>query len=197
MDVGEDEIVIDKPPSSLDELILDVAGIFDDVGVEYAVVSGYVAVLLGRSRATEDIDVIVERFDEAAAGRLVERLRAAGYWGAAMPLADLYDTLADGLPVRIAEDGHRVPNVELKFPGDRFARRSLADRTTVRLGDRSIAVGCLELQIAYKLRMGARKDFEDALHLYHLLEPTLNRTKLEGYVEELGVEDEYDGLESG
>jgi len=35
-----------------------------------------------------------------------------------MPLDDLYETLADDLPARIAEEGHRVPNVELTFASD-------------------------------------------------------------------------------
>lgn len=196
MEIRDDEISIDKPPSRLDELILDVVDVLESVGIEYAVVSGYVAVLLGRSRATEDIDVIVERFDEETADELAAELRAAGYWGSAMPLDDLHATLSDGLALRVAEDGHRVPNVELQFPHDRYDRRSLEDTVVVRLRERSLRVGSLELQIAYKLRMGARTDFEDALYLYHLLESTLNTDRLEAHVDDLGVEDEYDELRS-
>ena len=111
MEFTDEGVVIDKPPSDLDEFILEVGGILDDVGIEYSVVSGYVAVLFGRARATEDIDVITERFDDGTADELAKRLQEAGYWGSAMPLEDVYETLADDLPVRVAEDGHRVPNV--------------------------------------------------------------------------------------
>jgi hypothetical protein len=45
------------------------------ISIEYTVVSGYVAVLLGRSRATEDIDVITEPFSKATATELAGRLR--------------------------------------------------------------------------------------------------------------------------
>lgn len=196
MEISDDEIRIEKAPSDLDALVLDIVGILDGLDIDYAVVSGYVAVLLGRSRATEDIDIIVERFDAETADELAVRLRAAGYWGAAMPLDDLYETLADDLIVRVAEDGHRVPNVELKFSHDRYSRRSLTNTVTVRLNDAEIQVGSLELQIAYKLRMGAQKDFEDALYLYHLLGSTLNTRRLEAYVDDLGVQDEYDQLRS-
>jgi hypothetical protein len=158
-------------------LVLDVVSILDRLDIRYVVVSGYVAVLLGRSRATEDIDVIVEPFDESVAANLVRKLEDAGYWGAAMPLADLHTTLEDGLPVRVAEDGHRVPNVELKFPSDRYSRRSLENTVVVNLDGEQLRVGSLELQIAYKLRMGAQKDYED--------------------VEELGVESEYEELTDG
>jgi hypothetical protein len=163
MEFTDEGVVIDKPPSDLDRLMLEVGGILDDVGIEYSVVSGYVAVLFGRSRATEDIDVITERFDDGTADELATRLQEAGYWGSAMPLEDLHETLADDLPVRVAEDGHRVPNVELKFASDEHDCISLDDAIHVHLGGETIRVGSLEFQIAYKLDMGARRDYEDAL----------------------------------
>jgi len=194
MEFTDEGVVIDKPPSDLDRLMLEVGDVFDEIGIEYAVVSGYVAVLLGRSRATEDIDVITERFDEGTAEELARRLREAGYWGSAMPLDHLYETLADDLPVRIAEEGHRVPNVELKFASDEYDRISLENAISVRLGGETLRVGSLEFQIAYKLDMGAQKDYEDALYLYEVAGPSLNSTALEAYVTKLGVEDEYEQL---
>jgi len=194
MEFTDEGVVIDKPPSDLDRLILEVGDILDDVGIGYSVVSGYVAVLFGRSRATEDIDVITERFDEGTADELAKRLQEVGYWGSAMPLDDLHETLADDLPVRIAEEGHRVPNVELKFASDEDDRTSLDNAISVRLGGETLRVGSLEFQIAYKLDMGAQKDYEDALYLHEVTGQSLNRTALEEYVTKLGVEDEYEQL---
>lgn len=194
MEFTGDEVVIDKPSNDLDRLILEVAAILEDAGVRYAVVSGYVVVLFGRARATEDIDVIAERFDERTADELATALRDAGYWGPAMSLEAMYETLADDLPVRIAEKEHRVPNVELKFERDEFDRASLENTITVQLPDGSLHIGSIELQIAYKLGMGAQKDFEDALYLYEVAGRTLNTPELEAYVRKLGVEDEYERL---
>jgi len=194
MEVGDGEVVLDKEPNDLDRLLLAVSDALESAGVTYAAVSGYVAVLLGRARATEDIDVLVERFDATTADDLADGLTQRGFWGPAMPLDRLHGTLAEGLPFRIAEDGHRVPNVELKFPTDEYDRASLRDRVTVRFGTDSFTVGSLELQIAYKLRMDARKDREDALHLYRTLEDSLDVDELEQYVERLGVETAYDRL---
>lgn len=196
MEFTEDGVVIDKPPNRLDRLVLEVGGILGDLGIRYSVVSGYVVVLFGRARATEDIDVLVERFDESVAERLANALRGAGYWGSAMPLDDLYPTLADELPIRIAEDGHRVPNVELKFATDEYDRASLRNTLTVRLPDGTLRVGSIELQIAYKLDMGAQRDYEDALYLHEVFGDRINREELERYVERLGVENEYDRLRS-
>jgi len=195
MEFTDDEIRIDKPPSDLDRLVLDVADILDDVGITYSIVSGYIAVLFGRSRATVDIDVITERFDESTAETLASRLRGAGYWRSAMPLDDLYETMADDLPVRIAEDGHRVPNVELKFDADEYDRASLDDAITVRLRGEPLRDVSIELQIAYKLDMGTPKDYEDALYLYEVAGQNLTSSELERYVTKLGVEDEYEQLQ--
>ena len=79
MEFTDEGVVIDKPPNDLDRLVLEVGDVLDAVDIEYAVVSGYVTVLFGRSRAIEDIDVITERFDEKTADGLAKRLRDAGY----------------------------------------------------------------------------------------------------------------------
>ena len=194
MEFTDEGVVIDKPPSDLDRLMLEVGDVLDAVGIEYSVVSGYVAVLFGRSRATEYIDVITERFDEGTADELVKRLWETGYWDSAMPLDDLHETLADGLPARIAKEGHRVPNAKLEFASDESDRISLDNAISVRLGGETLRVGSLEFQIAYKLDMGALRDYEDALYLHEVVGPSLNRTALEEYVTKLGVEDEYDQL---
>lgn len=183
--------VVEKDPSVLDELILDVADVLAANGVEYAVVSGYVAVLFGRSRATEDIDVLIERCDAETAASVADDLSDEGLWGAAMPLDDLYVTLADDLPVRVARHGDRVPNVELKFVTDEYDRLSLSNTITVEFGERTLQIVQPELQIAYKLGMSAERDFEDARHLYETTRETLSTDALESYVERLGVESSY------
>jgi hypothetical protein len=197
MEFTDEGIVVEKEPCTLDELILGVAAVLERVGVQYVVVSGYVAVLLGRARATEDIDVLTERFDADTADTLASRLREAGYWGSAMPLDDLHVTLADDLPVRVAQSGDRVPNVELKFVADEFDRRSLSDTISVTFGDQTLRVVRPELQIAYKLGMSADRDFEDARYLYETVGDALSEERLETYVDQLGVRTQYDRLDGG
>lgn len=195
MEVSDGTIRIDKQPNVIDDLVIDVTGILDDLGIRFAVVSGYVAVLLGRPRGTEDVDVVVERFSLTTGGDLAARLQSAGFWGPAMPLSDLHETLTENLPIRVAEADRRVPNVELAFAADEYDSASLENTWTVRLGDASFHIGSPELQIAYKLHMGAQRDHEDALYLYELLGSNLNHGQLEAYVEQLGVEEEYDRLQ--
>lgn len=194
MEFEDDTIIIEKSPNELDTLVIDITTILSQNNITYAIVSGYIAVLLGRSRATEDIDIITESFSETTAQTLSSEFTEAGFWGSAMPLDQLYETLSDGLIFRVAKDGHRVPNVEMKFPSDGYDRISLAEPVTIRVNDTDLRVGSLELQIAYKLWMGGQRDFEDALYLYQLTKSMLNTLDLEEYVNDLGVEDEYERL---
>lgn len=196
VEVNEDRIVIEKRPSTVDELILGVTEVFERHDLDYVVVSGYVAVLLGRSRSTEDIDVLIERPSRETAEAVADDLQDAGYWGCAMPLSELYETFADGLPIRIAEDGDRVPNVEAKVVRGDYDRLSLSETVTVVFGDRTLTIVRPELQIAYKLGMSAQRDTEDAQHLYCTLGESLSTEALEGYVRRLGVEDQYDRLKT-
>ena len=194
MEYDGETLVINRTPSALDEMVLEFTEILDEVGVEYVIVSGYVAILTGRSRATEDIDIVTERLSEERTAALAERLREAGYWGATMPLDELFETLSDDVRQRVAEEGTMIPNVELWFAKNDYERAALVEPLVASVADREIAISPFELQIAYKLFLGAEKDFEDALHLYQVFEEQLDEDRLQGYVTELEVIDAYDEL---
>ena len=157
-------------------------------------VSGYVAILTGRARATEDIDVLLEPTESDKLDSLVTKLREEGMWGPAMPLDSMAEMLEDN--IWIARDGEMVPHLEAKFVDDEYDRASLDNRITARLTsiDAELPIGPLELQIAYKLYLGTPKDFEDAVHVYSLFEQSLTTSELEDWVGKLGVDDEYERL---
>ena len=194
MEYDGETLVVDRTPSELDEIVLEFTEILDEEGIEYAIVSGYVAILTGRSRATEDIDIVTERLSEERTMALANRLREAGYWGATMPLEELFDTLDDNLRQRIAEEETMIPNVELWFVKNDFERTVLEDPLIAHIGGQEIAISPIELQIAYKLFLSAEKDFEDALHLYQVFEGQLDEDRLQTYVTELEVTGAYDEL---
>ena len=194
MEFDGDTLVIDRTPSELDEMVLEFTEILDEEDIEYVIVSGYVAILTGRSRATEDIDIVTERLSRERTMVLAERLREEGYWGATMPLDELFATLSDDVRQRVAEDGTMIPNVELWFVKNDYERVALTDPLVAEVGEREIAISPFELQIAYKLFLGSEKDFEDALHLYQVFEGQLDEDRLQRYVTELEVTEAYDEL---
>jgi hypothetical protein len=197
MELSDDTLTVSRELSALDKDVLEFTRILDACDVNYVIVSGYVAILTGRSRSTEDIDVILESLSKTETEQLVTELKNRGYWGMAMPLDEMYSMLSEGSRIRIAEDGEMYPNFETWFVSNDVEREALSNPLTVTFDEGDIEISPLELQIAYKLRLAQAsdslngKDFEDALHLYLTFEERFNTEQLEAYIKELGVEDYY------
>ena len=187
-------LLVEREPNQLDELAIDFSKILDRFGIEHVYIAGYVSILAGRARSTEDIDILIEVIDEETAGELAETLDEEGFWGAAMPLTSMYEMLSNGDNIWVAPDDQVTPHLELKFARDEFDRASLENAIEARIADETIPIGPLELQVAYKLHLGAQKDIEDAIHLYILFEQSLSTARLKEWVTRLGVEDEYERL---
>jgi hypothetical protein len=196
----DERLDISRDLSELDRKVVEFLSILDDVDVRYVVVSGYVAILTGRSRGTEDVDVVLEPLSDAETEALAERFDSDGYWGTAMPLEDMQMMLSDGDRFRIAEEGEFVPNFEMWFAKNDIERRILDDPLLADLGDNEFPISPIETQIAFKLYLAQSdgstrgKDFEDALHLYTAFGDALNTEALQSWVEELEVEEYYGEL---
>jgi len=197
MELREDTLTVSRELSALDEEVVEFTRVLDSCDVNYVIVSGYVAILTGRSRATEDVDVVLEPLSRGDTEQLVSTLKDRGYWRMAMPLDEMYSMLTEGDRIRIAEEGEMYPNFEVWFVSNEVEREAISNAITVEFDDHESETSPSELQIAYKLRLAQRtgslsgKDFEDALHLYLTFEERLKKEKLNAYVTELGVEDYY------
>ena len=187
-------LVVEREPNQLDGLAIRFSEILGRFDIEHVYIAGYVSILAGRARSTEDVDVLIERIDEETADELAETLDEKGFWGPAMPLTSMYEMLDTGDNIWVAPEDQITPHLEVKFARDEFDRASLQNAITARIGDEAISIGPLELQIAYKLHLSAQKDIEDAVHLYTLFEESLSVPRLEEWVTRLNVEDEYERL---
>lgn len=194
IELRKDTLIVERAPNRLDELAIEFSHFLEIFGIRHVYIAGYVSILAGRARSTEDIDVLIERIGEETANDLAETLEEHGFWGPAMPLSSLYEMLDNGDNIWVAPDEQITPHLEVKFTRDEFDRASLQNAITARIGEEDIPIGPLELQIAYKLRLGAQKDIEDAVHLYTLFEESLSVSRLEEWVTRLAVEDKYERL---
>lgn len=194
IELRDETLVVDREPNQLDALAIEFSRLLDRFDIEHVYIAGYVSILAGRARSTDDIDVLIERLDDATAGALVETLVDSGYWGPAMPLSSMAEMLEHGDNIWVAPDDQITPHLEVKYPHDEFDRGSLDNAITARVGGEEIPIGPLELQIAYKLYLGTQTDIEDAVHLFTLFEETLSGARLESWVKRLDVEPEYERL---
>jgi len=192
LEYRNDVIYLEKELNHLDRFVMDFVAILEESSVPYVLVSGYVAILFGRNRSSEDIDIFMGHLDRNAFAVLWERLSTSFECVITSDMEDAYDNyLAGGLALRFAEKGSFIPNVELKFPVSRPARWALENRQKVVLNETALYISPVELQIAYKLFLGGEKDIEDAKYLHVLFQERLNETVLHHFIAGFNQNDRF------
>jgi hypothetical protein len=187
-------IIENKVVTALDRFVWDFTNLLEGY-VNYVIVSGYVAILFGRARGTEDIDTIINAMDKSVFNAFYRKLLRAGYYCLnPEDEAGLYEMLETGLRVRIAKKDTIIPNIELLFVKDDFDRYALANRLEVVLDDDHVFISPLELQIAYKLYLGSDKDIEDAVYLWAIFKEQLELDRLRRCMDALEVRGDRYGI---
>lgn len=183
--IGSKTIRLEKIENELDRFALKFTKILGKY-TEYVIVSGYVAILFGRNRASEDIDVFVEGFQDFE--KFYREIHEKGYWilNHDNP-KDAHSMIKDGLAIRIAKKNQWLPNLEIKLPKRDTDFYSLQNRITVIMKSGKLFIGPLELGIAFKLFLSSEKDIEDARFLYKLFQDRLDRSNLKHFAKNLKV----------
>ncbi len=183
---------IDRIENELDRFVVDFAKILEK-HAKYVIVSGYVAILLGRSRATEDIDILVEKMSREQFIILFSELMENGYYCfSANSGIGALDYLMDSTSIRFAKKGKIIPNAELKFIRTAFDELTLKNRIKAVMPFGKIFISELETQIAFKrCVLKSEKDIEDALHMEEVFKSRIDKNKVERYKKML--DGYYDG----
>ncbi|MDD5144464.1 hypothetical protein [Methanoregula sp.] len=182
----------EKVLTSLDRFVLDFTRILEQK-TDYVIVSGYVAILFGRSRGTEDVDILIPPLDEDIFGQLHHALITGGYeFLNAEDARGLFDMLTGGMGIRIARKDQCIPNIELKFLKDDVDQYVFRNRTGVTIPGASFFISPIDIQIAYKLYLGSDKDIEDAVYLWEIFKSDLDNNRMKNWMEKFRVAgDEY------
>ncbi len=188
----DNEVIFHKNLNELDLFAIKISEIVRKF-FRYVIVGGYVSILFGRSRSTEDIDIYINAEDVS-----IEKIKAFydeldknNFWCFnAMDHLEGYNLLNEGLGLRVAIKDTVIPNAEIKLPKSHLDLISLREYITVKLNEFEIRIGSLELNIAYKLYLGSQKDFEDALYLFCIFKEKLNYSKILSFCKELKVKKE-------
>jgi hypothetical protein len=180
--IDKNTIKLDRTITELDKFVLEFVKILEKYA-DYVIISGYVAILFGRARATEDVDVFIERIDEDKLTAFYEELKGNGYWCLNAEYSEeVYGYLKDNLAVRFAIKDETVPNVEVKFTKKQLDEEALKDRIIVIVGENRLNVSSIERQIAFKkYYLKSDKDLEDARHIENLFKDHLDYGKIEEY----------------
>lgn len=172
-----------KKLNNLDIFVLDFVKILEKYA-RYVIVNGYVSILFGRSRATEDIDILVERKDLTSFFKTLDK---KSYWLINTEADEVNEMLYESA-VRVAKKGSVIPNFEIKFAKTRIDELALNNRVKLCFGKRKLYISPIDLQIVYKLFLGSEKDIEDARHIFNLFVDYLDLNRIHSLAKDLKVE---------
>jgi len=183
------KIKLKKETNIIDEFVIDACKILAKY-FNYVIVSGYLSILFGKIRGTEDIDVFIEKTDFQTFKRFYDELTQKGYEiFNAKSDKDAYNMLTKKIAPRIAKKDEFIPNVELQFPKDNWGLKSIKEKIKVELNEEEFFISSIEMNIAFKIYLSSRKDIDDACYLYLLFKKLryLDEKKIREICSHLGV----------
>ena len=182
-----DRISFEKELTVLDQLALDFSEILQENNIDHVFVAGYVAILFGRSRVSEDVDIIVEKISQEKFLSFWEELDEFYCHNTWDPEEAYDDYLDNEIAIRFSKEDVVIPNIEFKFANTRQQNKVLDDNIIVELNGNILPIASLESQISYKLYLGSEKDIEDAKYLYEIFKDKIESDKFKKYLEELSI----------
>jgi len=148
---------------------------------KYVIVSGFVAIAHGRSRGTEDVDIIIERIKKDAFINMHSDLLAAGFEciQSEDPEVIYDDYLKDKTSVRYVRKGHFIPEMELKLAKDELDDYQIQTRKKLPLTGLDLYFSSIEMNIAFKEELlRSEKDMDDAKHLRIIYSDDLDEAEI-------------------
>lgn len=165
----------------LDEFVIDFCRIIEKY-CKYIICSGFVAIAHGRSRGTEDIDMICEPLNLEKFKKLHDDLIKNGfeclYGDNSASLFSDYLVRLDSL--RYVRKNTLLPEMEIKFAGDSLDLEQIKKRTKLPLTRLDVFFSTIESNIAFKEEyLTSEKDMEDAKHLRLIYENKISEKEIE------------------
>ncbi len=148
---------------------------------KYVIVSGFVAIAHGRSRGTEDVDIIIENIKKDAFIKMHNSLLQAGFEciQSEDPEVIYDDYLKDKTSVRYVRKGHFIPEMELKLAKDELDDYQLGTRKKLPLTGLELYFSSIEMNIAFKEELlRSEKDMDDAKHLRIIYSDVLDENEI-------------------
>ena len=184
-----------KVITELDKFVIDFIDILSKYS-NYVIISGYIPILFGRTRGTEDVDVFIEHINKKIFVNFYKDLIKKNYYFLNPEDENgLYEMLTEKLGIRAAIKDTIIPNIEMKFIKDDIDRFTLKNHVKVILNKKfNFFISPIEIEIPYKLYLGSEKDIEDAIYLWDIFQEDLDKKLMNRFMNELNVSGEQYGI---
>jgi hypothetical protein len=177
-------IVINRDFTELDRFVKDFLDIISK-HCRHLIVSGFVSISSGRTRGTEDVDVLIPKLPAPLFQKLFDDLLEKGFWCYQGDTADgVYTYIQDLSSIRFARVNEMFPNMEvIPVTEDRKAKFfELMNPQKMKIGSLECNIPPIEFEILYKeLILAGKKDMDDALHLRNFYKDILHTEKFKEF----------------
>jgi len=152
---------------------------------DYLVVSGFVSICTGRTRGTEDIDIIIPVMEKEKFIALFRELEKNNFWCyQGDDPKNVYAYIKSLTSIRFAKTNEIFPNIELvPFNQTKKAKSFEFDHPQkIKIRDFEFNAPPLEFEILYKeIVLKGKKDIEDAKHLRIFFAEIIKEEKFKEY----------------
>ncbi len=173
-------LIINRELTELDLFVKKFITILEKYS-DYLIVSGFVSISTGRTRATEDVDILIPFPTKGVFERLFKELIKNNFWCyQGDSLEEVWDYVKDMQNIRFAKIGQMFPNMEVVFINEskRAKYYEFTHPQKIKIKNFEFKIPPLEFEILYKeLILAGKKDKEDAQHLRVLFKEILNENK--------------------
>jgi len=184
--IENDMIVINRDLNELDKFLRDFLDVLKKHS-DYLVVSGFVSISTGRTRGTEDIDLLVPIMDERGFEKLFKGIIDSGFWCYQGDSSKgVYDYIKHKDNIRFARKGQMFPNIEF-VPIDETRKVKFFEFNhpqKMKIRDFEFKIPPIEFEILYKeIVLAGEKDIADARHLRTFFKEIIKEERLKEYKE--------------
>jgi predicted nucleotidyltransferase len=183
IEVKNNEITLNKEINDLDKFVIEFVNVLDELKIRYVLIAGYISILFGRARGTDDIDIFIEPLDMIKFDELFRSLDKNNFWCINTDdVDDALEYLTTKNAIRVAKKPIYVPNMEIKFAKEDLDFEILDENIKVKVNGNKLIISPIELQIIFKrTKLGSPKDLEDAMYLEEIFKDKLNQNKIDYY----------------
>ncbi|MEK6969497.1 MAG: hypothetical protein AABW48_03650 [Nanoarchaeota archaeon] len=161
-------IIINRDLTELDLFVKDFLTVLNRHS-DYLIVSGFVSISTGRTRGTEDVDVLVPIMDENKFRALFDDLQKNNFWCyQGDSIKEVYPYIQNLQNIRFAKANEMFPNMEF-IPINKTKKAKFFEFNhpqKIKVQDFEFKIPPIEFEILYKeIILGSKKDLADAKHL--------------------------------
>ncbi len=182
--IEKETIIIKRNLDELDKFVKDFLEILKKHS-DYLIVSGFVSISTGRTRATEDVDILVPVLTKEKFEELFNDLIENNFWCyQGNNSKEVYSYIKNMDNIRFARKDEMFPNIEF-IPIDKSRKAKYYEFShpqKIKIKDFEFKIPPLEFEILYKeIILTGKKDIADAKHLRTFFSEILDENKFKEY----------------